>query len=654
MSTPTLHAAPTGGITPRRNEGVIRNGLDAVVARAGYGIGWLIFAAMVITVYEVILRYVFNDPTFWVHETTVFLVACIFALGGPVVLARDQHIRVRLVYDLVPDGTRRWLDIVNTIITLIFCVGMAYAAYVLFTRSAFNPMGEFQLERSGTSWNPPFPSLTKGVILIAVVVMAVQSILHVGQSLLAVLPRVAVAVVVALLSLATVWGVDLMIASGGLGLNRLGIDTATYLLVGAIFIMLPTGLPLAFITGLVALVFTFGWFGTNALPLVTSRVYGFITEYSLVAVPMFVFMASLLDRSGIARDLFSAMRIFAGRLPGGVAIQTLVVAFFMAAMSGIIGGEIVLLGMLALPQMLRLGYSRKIAIGVVCAGGSLGTMVPPSIVLIIYGLMASVSIADLFLAAITPAVMLMLGYMTYVLVRCIRDPSMGPPLSAEEAHIPMSERLRAAWAILQPGAIAFIVLGSIYGGVASVTEAASMGVLATLTVIVLRREFSWKLMQQAVTQTLNTCGMIIWIGVGAAILVGVYNLMGGNRFVTGAILGLQTDPIFIIMLMMAILLILGLFLDWIGIALLTLPIFVPIVVELGYDPIWFGILFAVNMQVSFLSPPFGPAAFYLKGVAPPEISLTDIYGSLLPFIAIQICVLAALLLYPPLSMWILG
>ena len=459
------------------------------------------------------------------------------------------------------------------------------------------------------------------------------------------------------------WLADFVIGSGGLGLRDLGIETATYLLIGAIFLLLPTGMPLAFITGLVALFFTFGWFGSNALPLVTSRVYGFITEYSLVAVPMFVFMASLLDRSTIARDLFSAMRIFAGRLPGGVAVQTLVVAFFMAAMSGIIGGEIVLLGMLALPQMLRLGYSRKIAIGVVCAGGSLGTMVPPSIVLIIYGLMTSVSIADLFLAAITPAFLLMAAYMTYVLVRCIRNPEMGPPLSAEEAHIPMAERLRALWAILQPGAIAFIVLGSIYGGVASVTEAASMGVLATLIVIIMRGEFSLHLLQLAVRQCLNTCGMIIWIGVGAAILVGVYNLMGGTRFVSATILGLDAAPIMIILLMMGVLLILGLFLDWIGIALLTLPIFGPIVAAMATDLgfadgtealIWFGVLFAVNMQVSFLSPPFGPAAFYLKGVAPPNITLVDIFGSLLPFIALQVIVLALLLLVPDLSMWILG
>ncbi|ATJ81960.1 TRAP transporter large permease subunit [Halomonas beimenensis] len=426
----------------------------------------------------------------------------------------------------------------------------------------------------------------------------------------------------------------------------------TMLLVGLIFALLVTGLPLAFITGLVALAFTFGWFGPNALPLVTSRVYGFVTEYSLVAVPMFVLMASLLDRSGIARDLFNAMRVFAGRLPGGVAVQTVVVAFFLAALSGIIGGEIVLLGILALPQMLRLGYDKHLSIGVVCAGGALGTMMPPSIVLIIYGLIASESIADLFTAAITPAVILMLSYIGYVLVRCLRNPEMGPPMTEADRTEGFANRWQALKAVIVPGLIAVMVLGSIYGGVASVTEAAAMGVFGVLLAVVARGEFSLKTLHESLGQTLTTCGMIIWIGIGAAALVGVYNLMGGNRFISGMIMDLEVAPIVIILVMMAILLVLGMFLDWIGVAMLTLPIFVPIVEQLGYSPIWFGILFAVNMQVSFLSPPFGPAAFYLKGVAPASVSLKDIFVSLLPFIALQLCVLFALLFWPDLAMWL--
>ena len=436
-----------------------------------------------------------------------------------------------------------------------------------------------------------------------------------------------------------------------MGLNALGIENGTLLLVALILLLLMTGQPLAWVTGLVALIFTFGWFGGNALPLVTSRIFGFITEYSLVAIPMFILMAALLDRSGIAKDLFNGMRILAGRLPGGVAVQTLIVAILMAAMSGVIGGEIVLLGILALPQMLRLGYDRSLSIGVVCAGGSLGTMMPPSIVLIIYGLVAGVSIADLFVAAITPALLLLGCYIAYVLFRCIRNPELGPPMTdAEHAEESIGTAIRS---LIAPLFIVIAVLGSIYGGVASITEAAALGVSSVLVIAALRRELNVKMLQSSLVHTLETCGMIIWIGIAAAVLVGVYNLMGGNRFVSAAILGLDAAPVVIILVMMLILIVLGMFLDWIGIALLTLPIFVPIIVQLGYDPIWFGILFAVNMQVSYLTPPFGPAAFYLKSVAPPDITLKHIYTALLPFIALQLFVLGLLLFYPPLATWML-
>ena len=433
--------------------------------------------------------------------------------------------------------------------------------------------------------------------------------------------------------------------------KAMGIEVATGAMFVTLFLLLITGMPLAFVTLLVALIFALGWFGPMAVPLITSRIFSFVNSFVFVSVPMFVLMAAILDRSGIARDLFDAMRVVGGRLRGGIAIQTLLVAVVLAAMSGIIGGEVVLLGLLALPQMLRLGYDRDLSIGVVCAGGSLGTMMPPSIVLIIYGLVASVSIADLFVAAVTPALMLLGCYIAYVLVRCFRDPDLGPPISAEErAEETVGSAIRS---LIAPVFIVVAVLGSIYGGIASITEAAALGVSSVLIIALLRRELNARMLQDSLVHTLETCGMIIWIGIAAAVLVGVYNLMGGNRFVSAVMLGLDASPVAVILIMMAILLVLGMFLDWIGIALLTLPIFVPIVVQLGYDPIWFGILFAVNMQVSYLTPPFGPAAFYLKSVAPPNITLGNIYGALLPFIVLQLFVLAILLFFPGIATWML-
>jgi tripartite ATP-independent transporter DctM subunit len=436
-------------------------------------------------------------------------------------------------------------------------------------------------------------------------------------------------------------------------LSALGVEWGTYLLFGMMIVLLIMGKPLAYLTGFVAMFFAIGWFGPNILPLLTSRIYSFVGEYTLIAVPMFVLMASLLDRTNIARDLYNAMQFFGGRIRGGVAVQTLVVAIFLAAMSGIIGGETVLLGMLALPQMLRLGYDKKLAIGTVCAGGSLGTMVPPSIVLIIYGLTANVSIGDLFTGAVVPALMLAGFYLIYILARCYLQPQLAPstePMDLTEAggigKITMN--------ICAPGIIVFFVLGSIYGGIASVTEAASVGVGAVLLLAAFRRELKFSVLQASIIQTMRTCGMIIWIGISASALIGVYNLMGGSRFVQGMILGLDVSPLLIVLLMMSILIFLGMFMDWIGIALLTMPIFVPIVTSLGYDPVWFGVVFCMNMQVSFLSPPFGPAAFYLKSVAPPEITLVDIFSSVWPFICMQLLALGLVVLNPNIALWLVN
>ena len=430
----------------------------------------------------------------------------------------------------------------------------------------------------------------------------------------------------------------------GINLKALGIGYGTLVMFLMLFGLLLTGMPLAFVTLLVALIFALGWFGPMAVPLITSRVFSFVSSFIFVSVPMFVLMAAILDRSGIARDLFDAMKLISNRIRGGVAIQTIFVAVILAAMSGIIGGEIVLLGLLALPQMLRLGYDRSLSIGVVCAGGALGTMIPPSIVLIVYGLAANVSIGALFTASFLPGVMLASFYVLYVLFRAYFTTGAVPDPDPE--IIPLAKKIALLKGLILPLLVVTFVLGSIYGGLASVTEASAIGVGGVLLATIVRGEFTFELLRGAAMQTLATVGMIVWIGIGASAIVGVFNLMGGIDFVSSLIIGISDEPLYVLLFMMLILFVLGMFLDWVGIALLTLPIFVPIIVELGYDPIWFGVLFCMNMQVSFLSPPFGPAAFYLKSVAPPEISLGDIFKALLPFIALQILALAVLIMFP--------
>ncbi|MFV0333118.1 MAG: TRAP transporter large permease subunit [Tropicimonas sp.] len=429
----------------------------------------------------------------------------------------------------------------------------------------------------------------------------------------------------------------------------IGIGNSTLMMFGLMVVLLLTGMPLAFVTLLVALIFALLGFGPMAVQVIASRIYTFVENFVFVSVPMFVLMAAILDRSGIARDLFDGMKLIGGRLRGGVAVQTVFVSIILAAMSGIIGGEIVLLGLLALPQMLRQGYDRNLSIGVVCAGGSLGTMVPPSIVLIIYGLTASVSIGDLFTAAFIPGFMLASFYVIYILFRAYFTPGAVPP--PEATHIPREEKIRLAKGLFLPILVVIAVLGSIYGGIASVTEASAVGVGGVLLSTVVRGEFTWGLLRSAAMQTLATVGMIVWIGIGATALIGVYNLMGGIKFISDMMYGISDNPMVIVLFMMAILFFLGAFLDWVGVALLTMPIFVPIIRNLGLDPIWFGVVFCMNMQVSFLSPPFGPAAFYLKSVVPDDITLGIIFRSLLPFIAMQVLAVGLLVAFPQIALF---
>ncbi len=432
----------------------------------------------------------------------------------------------------------------------------------------------------------------------------------------------------------------------------MSIELLTVLMFGSMLVLLALGLPLAFVTGLIGVTFCLGLYGPNGLQLIASRIYSFMSEYALVSVPMFIMMASLMERSGVAKDLFDAMRTWAGKLPGGLGIQTLVAATIMGAMTGIIGGEIVLLGLIALPQMLRLGYDRKLAIGTICAGGSLGTMIPPSIVLIIYGLTVNVPIGDLFTANIVPGLLLAGVYILYILIRCQLNPQLGPPAPEAERNLSFVRKLAQLKGLILPLLVITAVLGTIYAGVASITEAAGMGVVGTMVASAVRRELTWANLRESLNQTMRTCGMLLWLSFGATAMIGVYNLAGGPAFVRELFTGLDLPAVGVILLMMLILVVLGTIMDWVGICLLTMPIFVPIVRELGYSPVWFGVLFCLNMQVSYLSPPFGPAAFYLKGVAPPEISLNDIFAALWPFIILQVIVLAGVLLYPDIALWL--
>ncbi|ABD55999.1 TRAP transporter large permease [Jannaschia sp. CCS1] len=430
------------------------------------------------------------------------------------------------------------------------------------------------------------------------------------------------------------------------------IGTISILIVVAMMTLLILGIPVAFVSGAIAVVLTLVAFGPNGLFLIGARTAEFVGSFELIAVPMFVLMASFMEKSGVARDLYNAFHVWAGALRGGIGVVTIFVAVVLGATTGIIGGEIVLLGLIALPQMLRLGYDKKMAIGIITSGGSLGTMIPPSIILIFYGLTAQVSISHLFLATLVPGLMLASFYILYVLGRCWMNPALGPALSPQERDMPLGEKLALFKGVILPVLVASGVLVSIYFGFASITESAALGAFGAAVTAAVRGVMSWSLLRDVMVQAMRTCGMVFWLVFGTNALIGVYNLMGGIAFAGEVLSGVSDNPSIILAVMVGVFILLGFFIDWIGILFLTMPIFLPVLTELGYDPIWFGIVFNLSMQIAYLTPPFGPACFYLKGAAPDGVTLQDIFSAQWPFIGLQIMALVIVILWPDLSLWL--
>lgn len=419
------------------------------------------------------------------------------------------------------------------------------------------------------------------------------------------------------------------------------------LMLGGLVGLLVLGVPFAFAAGAIAVIVALASFGPDSMFLISSRTFDLANGFTLVAVPMFVLMASILEKSGIARELYTALQFLAGRIRGGVAVLTMVIAFILGATTGIVGGEVVLLGLVALPQMLRLGYDRRLALGTICAGGSLGTMVPPSIVLVFFGLYAGVGIGELFMANIVPAMLLTGIYIAYILIRCTLQPELAPPVAADQLG-PRPSLGQFARGVGLPLFVAASVLGSIYLGFASVTESAACGVAGVIFTAWVRGELTWALVRDALAQTMATCAMVMWLVFGTNALIGVYNGIGGIAFAQQLLGGIAAEGWQIVAISIVVFLFLGFFIDWIGILFLTMPIFLPLVKGFGYDLVWYGVIFNLTVQIAYLTPPFAPAAFYLKSVAPPEISLQDIFSACWPFIGLQVLALALVLTFPAL------
>ncbi len=430
----------------------------------------------------------------------------------------------------------------------------------------------------------------------------------------------------------------------------MSIEWITLVIFGSMVFVMFLGLPVAFSTGFVGILFTAIFQGPSAVNIVPTRIFGLMTNYLLDAIPLFILMANILERSGIIEDIYMMVYHWLGWLKGGVATATIAACTMMAAMAGVVGATEVTMGMIALPQMLNRKYDKLMSLGAILAGGTLGILIPPSVMLIVYGMVDNSSIGQLYAGAFVPGFLLSGLYILYITVRCYMDPSMGPPVPKEE-RLDWKGLLRVAVPIIPGAILIFLVLGTIVIGVAAPTEAAGVGCLGAYIIAVIKGRMAWKDLIQAAINTIKASGMVMWTMFGANVFIALYIMVGGGEFVNNMLLGSGLGKWTVIWIMMFIVIFLGMFVDWVGILMLIIPLFGPIIRQLGFDPIWFGVLIAVNLQMSFLSPPFGMSLFYLKSVAPPECSTVDVWKSALPFLGLQFVGLVLCMYFPDLILW---
>jgi len=423
------------------------------------------------------------------------------------------------------------------------------------------------------------------------------------------------------------------------------------ILFAGLFFGLALGLPMAFTLGGTAVIVALIFLGPGTLAFTALATLSYMRSLIMIAMPLFILMAVVLERSGIADSLYTAMLQWMGPLKGGLAIATVFICTMIAAMSGVSTAGVVTMGIIALPIMLRLGYNKTIAIGPILAGGALGILIPPSISFIIYGMLTKTSIGRLFAGGLIPGLILSFLYGSYIGIRCHLKPELGPALPKEE-RVSFGQKIALSRGLILPILLIVSVLGSIFAGIASPTEAAAVGAFGAIVCAAINRRLNWQMMKEALYRTITVSGMIMWIIFGAMSFANIFVSTGGSNLIKEAILSLEVTPFVIVLIMMLTYFILGCVVDEVTMLFLTIPIYMPILISLGYDPVWFGVLFIVNMQVGYLTPPFGFTLFYMKGVAPPGVTMMDIYRSILPFIGLQTIGLLLVLFFPQLALWL--
>lgn len=429
------------------------------------------------------------------------------------------------------------------------------------------------------------------------------------------------------------------------------IEAMPLILFGVLFLLLLLGFPVAFTLGGVSFILGYFTFGPTFFNLLPLRIWGVMTNYVLIAVPLFVFMGVMLEKSGLAEELLETMALLFGRLRGGLALSVVAVGAMLGASTGIVGATVVTMGLLSLPTMLKRGYRPEVAAGTISASGTLGQILPPSIVLVLLGSILNVSIGDMFLGAVFPGLVLVGLYMVYLIFIAIFKSDWAPAMPEEELAqfrgIAMVKRVFNAFVL--PALLVFAVLGSIFAGFASPTEAAAVGAFGATILTVVQKKFSYRTLKSVMAETTHLTCMVFIILVGATAFGLVFRGMRGDAYLTRLILSANMSPGEFLALVMVMIFIAGFFIDFIEITFIIVPVVAPIFVALDVNLLWLGILIAMNLQTSFLTPPFGFSLFYLKGVAPPEVRTGHIYRGIIPFIIIQLIGVTLVITFPEMA-----
>lgn len=413
-----------------------------------------------------------------------------------------------------------------------------------------------------------------------------------------------------------------------------------------------SGYPVAFVLGAVATLFGGIFLGFDFFALLPLRIWGIMTNFTLLAVPLFVFMGVMLEKSGLAEELLETMGMLFGRLRGGLALSIVLVGALLAATTGVVGATVVTMGVIALPAMLKHGFSRELATGTIAASGTLGQIIPPSIILILLGDVIGVPVGQLFMGAVMPGMLLIGLFVLYIVFKSIIDPESAPPVMAQGEDINLPARVMTS--LIPPLLLVFAVLGSIFFGIASPTESAAVGAIGALLLAISHKRLNLDNLRETMQQTTRLTSMVFLILIGATAFGLVFRGMGGDDVVKELLTSLPGEEAGFLLVSMLLIFLLGFFLDFLEICFIVVPILAPIAAHFGIDLLWFAVLIAVNLQTSFLTPPFGFSLFYLKAVAPPEVTIGNIYRGILPFVGAQIIAIVLLLLFPAIVLWLPG